>query len=187
MNWTWINTTWSAAVMVGVTTIGIYVALIIYTRAAGLRSFSKMSSFDFAMTVAIGSLVASTILTSDPPLLQGAVALGMVYLVQQIVAALRIHFGVARRLVDNEPMLIMEGERILEDAMREARITRGDLLAKLREANVLRLDRVRAVVVESTGDISVLHDSGSGVPDLDDELLEGVRRVEESLARPGSG
>ena len=183
MDWTWIDTTWSAVAMVALSTIGIYVALIVYTRAAGLRSFSKMSSFDFAMTVAIGSVIASTILTRDPPLLQGVVALGMVYVVQQGVAALRVHFRAARHLVDNEPMLIMEGERILEDAMREARISRGDLLAKLREANVLRLDRVRAVVVESTGDISVLHDSGGGVPDLDEELLEGVRRVEPKDVR----
>lgn len=67
--------------------------------------------------------------------------------------------------------------------MREARITRGDLLAKLRDANVLRLDRVRAAVVASTGDISVLHDSGSGVADLEEELLERVRRVEAKEMR----
>lgn len=35
-------------------------------RIVGLRSFSKMSAADFAMTVAVGSLFASTISLSAP-------------------------------------------------------------------------------------------------------------------------
>lgn len=64
MNWTRIKTTLSAAAMAVVTTIGISVALIIYLRVAGVRSFSKMNPFDFATTVAVGSLVACTTLTT---------------------------------------------------------------------------------------------------------------------------
>lgn len=51
-------------------TIGIYVAIIIFTRINGLRTFSKMSSFDFAVTVAIGSVIASTAATKGPSLLE---------------------------------------------------------------------------------------------------------------------
>ncbi|MEO0333444.1 MAG: DUF421 domain-containing protein, partial [Bacteroidota bacterium] len=39
----------------------IYLLVILYTRLFGLRSFSKMSSFDFAMTIAVGTLLASAI------------------------------------------------------------------------------------------------------------------------------
>ena len=46
----------------------------------------------------------------------------------------------------------------------------GTLL--LREANALQLSQVRAVILEDTGDVSVLH----GPEEVDDELLEGVRR-----------
>ena len=50
-------------------------------------------------------------------------------------------------------------------------MTRSDVLAKLREANVLAMTDVRAVVLETTGDISVLH----GDAQVDDILLAGVR------------
>ncbi|OKI17062.1 hypothetical protein A6A08_07310 [Nocardiopsis sp. TSRI0078] len=55
-----------------VSTVGIFATVLTYTRIAGLRSFSKMSSFDFAMTVAVGSLVA-TVAVAQVPLLEGMV------------------------------------------------------------------------------------------------------------------
>ena len=159
--------------MTAVSAVGIYAAVILYTRLSGLRSFSKMSSFDFAMTVAVGSLIATTVLTPDPPLLQAAAALAALYLLQLGLAWLRVRFEAVGSTVDNQTVLLMQDGRIL-DAMRTAAVTRNDLIAKLREANVLRLEQVRAVVME-TGDISVLHaDDGDQRP-VDDEILEGVR------------
>ncbi len=62
-------------------------------------------------------------------------------------------------LVDNAPLLLMDGTEVLSDNLRRANMTEADLRAKLREANVTRLEQVRAVVMESTGDVSVLHAS----------------------------
>lgn len=177
MDWTWITTTWSAAGMAVVSAVGIYAAVILYTRIAGLRSFSKMSSFDFAMTVAVGSLIATTVVAKDPPLLQAVVALGALYVLQVIIAQLRLRLKRVGWLVDNRPVLLMENGRLLEDAMRDAQITRSDLVAKLREANVLHFGQVRAVVLETTGDISVLHAPADDPVELADALLEGVERT----------
>lgn len=89
MDLSWINSSWSALLMSVLTTFGIYISLIIYTRIAGLRSFSKMSSFDFAITVAMGSLLVSTIISRNPSLLPAVVSLAALYSVQMFVACLR--------------------------------------------------------------------------------------------------
>lgn len=159
--------------MVILTTLGIYITLIVLTRLGGLRSFSKMSSFDFAITVAIGSVIASTILTKNPPLFQAMIALGVLYALQLTVASLRGRSKMLSNLVDNQPMLLMNGTTYLEDNMRKARVTHDDLRAKLREANVTQLSQVKAVVMEATGDVSVLHHSDRE-HHLDDELLREV-------------
>jgi uncharacterized membrane protein YcaP (DUF421 family) len=169
----WLTTSWMAFGMVLVTTLGIYVSVVVLTRLGGLRSFSKMSSFDFAVTVAIGSVIASTVVAKDPPLLQGAMALAALYAVQLGVAALRARSTTVQHIVDNEPLLLMAGTRILHDNLRRAQITEADLRAKLREANVIDLEQVRAVVQETTGDVSVLH-AGPDAPRLDPWLLDGV-------------
>ena len=174
-DWSWIGTSWSALLMVFLTAVFAYAALILYTRVAGLRSFSKLSSFDFAITVSIGSIIAATILAPEPPLLQALFALGSIYALQMLLAVLRVHWDPLGKAVDNAPLLIMDGPRMLHDNMKKAQITEGDLWAKLREANVLDLAQVRAVVVESTGDVSVLHGPADG-ESLDAKLLTGVRR-----------
>ncbi|MFB6098832.1 MAG: YetF domain-containing protein [Salinibacter sp.] len=51
----------------------------------------------------------------------------------------------------------MDGPEVLSDNLCRANMTEADLRAKLREANVTRLAQVRAVVMGSTGDVSVLH------------------------------
>lgn len=177
MDLSWITSSWTAVLMSVLTTAGIYIALIAYTRLAGLRSFSKMSSFDFAITVAIGSIIASTILTANPPLLQSVVALGALYTIQIGVASLRGKSKLLSSMVDNAPLLLMDGETIMEENLREAQVTYDDLRAKLREANVTQLSQVKAVIMESTGDVSVLHHSEEE-HELDPLLLKGVRGYE---------
>lgn len=173
MDYSWLTTSWSSILMVVLTTIGIYVTLITYTRLAGLRSFSKMSSFDFAMTVAIGSLIASTILTKDPPLIQAMIALAMLYILQMTVAKLRGKSKSVIYAVDNQPLLLMRGSEILDDNLKKAKVTNDDLRSKLREANVTQLSHVKAVVMEATGDVSVLHHEDP-TQKLDTFLLKNV-------------
>jgi uncharacterized membrane protein YcaP (DUF421 family) len=68
----------------------------------------------------------------------------------------------------------MRGTEILHDNMKSAKVTHNDLRAKLREANVTQLLQVKAVVLETTGDISVLHNDDPNHK-LDDELLLNVK------------
>lgn len=151
----------------------VYAALILYTRITGLRSFSKMSSFDFAMTIAVGSVFGATITAPKPPLLIGLTALAGLFFGQWAVAKLRRKFDFPEKLVDNKPVLLMAGSTILEENMRQTSVTMSDLHGKLREANVLNYDQVRAVVFETTGDISVLHATDQN-EELDPIILEGV-------------
>ena len=65
--------------------------------------------------------------------------------------------------------------------MRHARITRDDLYAKLREANVTSFDQVHAVIAETTGDISVLHGGPSDT--LDPDLLKNVIAADRFIPR----
>ncbi len=169
----WFDTSLASLIAIVITATGIYVAVILFTRIAGKRSFSKLSSFDFAMTVAIGSLIATTVLSESVSLLQGVVGMAAIYLLQ-ISAALLRRFKFFRNAIDNAPLLLMDGPNIMEDNLKKARVTKGDLRNKLREANVIRIDQIKAVVFETTGDISVLHSDGN--EELEDWLMKDVKR-----------
>ncbi|HKK37972.1 MAG TPA: YetF domain-containing protein [Cryomorphaceae bacterium] len=150
------------------------IAVLIFTRLVGLRSFAKFTVFDFAFTVAIGSIVSST-LTSSTTIVHGSVAIGALLVATYVASALQKNFPTVGKIASNTPVLLMEGSQILEHNMKKAQISRSQLYAKLREANVLNFSQVRAVVLENTGDISVLHSSDAS-EELVKEILQDVKR-----------
>lgn len=142
-------------------------------RVVGLRSFSKMTAFDFVATIATGSLLAAAATaTSWASFAQVVVALAALLAVQAFLAVLRRRSERLHDLLGNTPVLLMENGEFCEAALRTTRVAREDVLAKIRTANALKLSEVRAVVLENTGDISVLHGD-----ELDEDILKGVRRV----------
>lgn len=165
----WLWTSWTQAGLVVLSAVIMVPVVIAIIRMMGLRSLSKMSSFDFAVTVAIGSVMASSVATSTP-VANGALAVASLLVVQAAIARLRRRDGF-ENVVDNTPSLLMRDGDFIDDALARCRVTRSDVIAKLREANVLSMTDVRAVVLETTGDISVLH----GDAQVDDILLSGVR------------
>ena len=174
INWDWISTTGTTLLMVLISGLGIYAAVLLLTRTAGLRSFSKMSSFDFAITVASGAVVASTLLTEDPPLIAGIFGLAVLYGIQFVTSAARRHMPIIQRLVDNKPLLIMAGSEVLSDHLDMARVTVDDLKSHLRLAGITHPGQVLAVVLETTGDVSVAKRSDQ----VDPWVFEGVRGAE---------
>ncbi len=92
--------------------------------------------------------------------------------VQYFTARLRRASDRFEAIVQNSPVLLMRDGEFLQAALNATRVAEDDLIAKLREANVRDLSDVRAVVLETTGDISVLHG-----PELQEQLLNRVQRI----------
>lgn len=171
-----ITNSWTAIGYVVVSAAVMLCAIIATVRVVGLRSFSKMSSFDFVVTVAMGSLLAAISL-SDSSLVDGVVAVVALFGLQAIIALGRRHAGLGR-VVDNTPLLLMVGPRMIEENLTRSRVTADDIRGKLREANVRNYDEVRYVVIEATGDVSVVHGAG----DLDPDIFGDVRDHQLILA-----
>jgi len=154
----------------------LFILIILITRIIGLRSFAKFTTYDFAITIAIGSIISST-LTSSTTVLQGFTAISGLLFLTKLVAYLQKKYGLLSKTISNQPILLMEGSKILHANLKSAAVKEEQLIAKLREANVLNFNQVCAVVLESTGDISVLHNSKTGVAEeLEEEILKGVSK-----------
>ncbi|MEE4200868.1 DUF421 domain-containing protein [Erythrobacter sp.] len=141
-------------------------------RVNGLRTLSKMTNFDFVTTVAFGSLLAGAGQASDlSAFVQVLAAMLGLIIAQATTASLRRRSEIFDDVVGNQPCLIMRDGEFNDEGLKANNIRREDMIAKLREANVLDLSRVRAAILETTGDVSVLHGEGQ----LDDILLQDVR------------
>lgn len=149
----------------------IYLSTIVLTRIFGKRSFAKMSGFDFAMTVAVGALIGSTILSPTISLFQGITGLASLYFLQYIIGYLR-RYKTVDSLVTNNPILLMKGSRVLDENLKKAELTHSDLKYILRKSNITNRNQVMAVIFETSGDVSVLHSDKEN--EIEDWLLDGV-------------
>lgn len=152
-------------------TTGAVAWTLLLARIVGLRAFSKATAFDFAATIATGSLIAQAGTRSEwSDYWQAMAALGAVFLVQYVLARGRVASRVFAQAVDNQPLLLMRDGEFLDAAMRSARVTRATLLEKIRASGAARLAEIGAVVLETTGDITVMPRDN-----FDPQLLVGVR------------
>ncbi len=140
-------------------------------RIVGLRTFSKMTAFDFVVTLAIASLFASAAMVTDwAAFLQALSAIVAILIAQVILAQLRRRSRRFQLLIENDPIMLMYDGKILKGALRKTRVSESDVLNKLRGANIKDLSEVRSMVLESTGDISIL----SGPAEVSDEIMQEV-------------
>lgn len=158
---------WSFAAWTVGSGLAIYVLLIAFSRVIGPRSFSQMTAFDFAVTVALGAIVGSTA-AGAVGLPAGLLALASLFTFRGTVAVLRRH-GLDR-LVDNRPLMLLWDGRFQTSNLERAKITRDDVYEALRLNGTTSLDQVAAVIIERNGELSVLPRNGT----IDPELLENV-------------
>ena len=166
------DATWPDVVARGVILSAVGLCYVVFlVRLLGLRSFSKMTNFDFVMTIAVGSLLAGAAqATQWTGFGQAMIAMATLFAVQWIVARLRKSYDSFEQAIQNDAVLLMKDGEFCRKAMDRERVAESDLVAKLREANVLEMSKVRAVVLETTGDVSVMHGDV-----LEDRLIANIR------------
>ena len=153
----WFGSSWETVAYVIVSTVAIYCSSLIAIRVAGRRPVAQLSSFDIVVTIALGSLIASTAVSRDPSYAQGITAVATLLLLQVLAAAARQKWAAARRLLDFAPYVVVrDGDLDLPKTPFGPQMTKDELLSKLRERDVFELDGLRLVVIEPTGGISVI-------------------------------
>lgn len=148
-----------------------YLVLILILRLSGKRTLSKWNAFDYVVTIALGSILASLILSRSTSLAQGAAALLLLVGLQFIVTWLSVRSSLISHLVKAEPVLLLLNGRFQPEAMRRARVTEGEIRAALRSKGISTLQKAAAVVLETDGSFSVLDQLDEGA----NSTLLGVR------------
>lgn len=147
---------WYGVLRVVVVGTAAYAVLVFYIRLFGKRTLSKMNAFDLIVTVALGSTMATVIVSNNVKLVEGLAALLLLCALQFIVAFVSVRWRAAERLVKSEPTLLYFGGRFLSDAMQRERVTEGEVLAAVRGQGIADLDQIEAAVLEADGSVSIV-------------------------------
>lgn len=145
-----------------------YLALIVSLRVSGKRTLAKLNAFDLVVTVALGSILASILLSEDVALAEGVTAFTLLIVLQYAVTFASVRSERIARLVRSEATLLVRNGELCREAMRRARVTETEVEGILRSNGVAGLDAVSAVFLESDGSFSVLKRKPPGRPQVGD-------------------
>lgn len=133
-----------------------YIFVVLILRVSGKRTLSKMSAFDFIVTVALGSVLGSILTSQDIALLDGILAFGLLVFLQFLSTWLSVRSDWFNSLIKSTPKLLYYKGRYDKLAMKKERIPKQEILQAVRSQNYVSMENIYAVVLETDGTFSVL-------------------------------
>ena len=155
-----IFTSWSGLLRVVVAGTLAYVALVVLLRVSGKRTLSKMNAFDLVVTVALGSSLATVLLSKRVAILEAVVGFATLIGLQFIVAWLSVRSRSVQRAVKSQPTLVYYRGEFQLEALRRERLTESEVRAAVREQGAASMAEIEAVVLETAGELSVIRTAG---------------------------
>ncbi|MGB3787260.1 MAG: YetF domain-containing protein [Phormidesmis sp.] len=135
-----------------------YFGLIVWLRVSGKRTLSKWNSFDFVVTIALGSLLASVLLTKSVSFVQTMLAVGLLVVFQFVLTWLSVRSSLIQNLIKAKPTLLFFKGEFIESLRMQERVAKGEILAAIRLSGGSSLADIDAVILETDGSFSVIKD-----------------------------
>ena len=142
----------------------LYVTVIVLVRLSGKRTTSQMNGFDWVVTVASGSLVASGILPGGPSAIEAAFALAILMAMQWVVTYAVARSDGVQSVVKATPRLLLRDGEYLREAMLTERVSEAEVRAEVRAAGHTRIEDVEWVILETDASLSVAVKSDDSDP-----------------------
>lgn len=164
---------WWELLRIVIVGVSAYISLIVLLRLSGKRTLSKMNAFDLVVTVALGSTLATVLLSKDVTLAEGVLAFVILISLQFAIVTLSMWSTGFRHLVKSEPALLYHRGGFLRRTMKAERVVEDEIYEAVRSGGVASLEEVLAVVLETDGTFSVLRHS-------DQDSASALKNVSQS-------
>lgn len=167
---------WRIPIVV-VTAIAIYLVLLLLVRVFGARVLSGITGFDIVVGVMLGAVAGRVIIGHPPTLAAGVIGLVTLLCCEAVFGLVRSNIHL-HRAINTRPTVVFAHGQQQPDLMRKAHITLYEITSCVRKAGYTNLRQIRCIILEPSGELSVL-----GYEDtLDPEVLHDVVGSERVLA-----
>lgn len=146
---------WQSSMNVAICAILSFLVAFIFIRISGKRTLAKLTAFDFVVTVTLGSTLSSMIL-GKTVLFDGAIALAIIIGLQYLLAFIAMKFKPVEKIINSKPTLLYYNGHFLSENMKQEVVTKEEVYAAIREFRMLRIEDVKAVVMELNGELTVI-------------------------------
>lgn len=134
----------------------LYVFVIVSLRIMGKRQIGDMQPNELVTTILVSEIATVPIQDIDQPVLNGAVAILLLVLMEVVMSVVALKSGFVRCAVNGRPVVIIRHGKVDQAALKKLRMTVDDLTESLRQQQVFDVKDVDFAIVETNGSVSVM-------------------------------
>jgi uncharacterized membrane protein YcaP (DUF421 family) len=136
--------------------IALFFFILLLTRTMGKRELSSLAPFDIILLVVLGDAIQQGLTQDDYSVTGALIAITTLALLQRATTYVSFRFGFMRRLLEGEPVVIVQDGRLIESNLRRERLTPAEVSEEARLNQIDSLERVKWAVLEPNGHISFI-------------------------------
>ncbi len=134
----------------------VFAMVLLFLRLSGKRQIGQMTPFDLVLLLLLSNAVQNAMNGGDNSITAGVLLAATLILCDLFVGWLTRRSRRIEKLVEGQAEILVHNGQIREAALKQAGLTRHDLLAAVREADCADIGEVHAAILETNGRISVL-------------------------------
>ncbi|MER1954458.1 MAG: YetF domain-containing protein [Desemzia incerta] len=160
---------WQSTVRITLTTIFLYLILIVLLKIFGSRSVSSFSVYDMIATITIGSVISSTLVLKEINLINGMVAIIVLLVLQFSLSKLVTKWEGLYPFANPTPKVVFYKGEFKNESMKKVRVNKEEIYSAIRREAGTTSDNVEAVLLEPNGDLTVIKNIS---PEYENEITK---------------
>jgi uncharacterized membrane protein YcaP (DUF421 family) len=135
-----------------------YVLIVFVLRVMGRRELTSLSAADLVLLVVLGDLVQNGVTQSDMSMTGVTIAITTFALLSIGFSYLVFKSRRARKILQGEPLIIVQDGKPIERNMRSERLTTEDVMEAARASEIESIDQIKWGVLEAGGKFTFIKD-----------------------------
>ncbi len=139
--------------------IFLFAFIVMVMRVIGRRELSSMTPFDLVLLIVVGDAIQQGLTQDDYSVTGAVLAVATIASLQVFASYLSFRSKRARRVLEGDPIVLVDHGQIVERNLRRERMTADDIAEEMRQQQIASIDDVDWAIVEANGSISFIKKS----------------------------
>jgi uncharacterized membrane protein YcaP (DUF421 family) len=134
----------------------LYAFVVFLIRVMGRRELSSLSPIDLVLLIVLGDAIQQGLTQDDYSVTGAVIAVSTIAAVQVFISYVSFRSKRARRVLEGEPIVIVQGGKLIDRNMKRERITEDEVAEQMRKQKIAAVDDVAWAILESDGTMSFI-------------------------------
>jgi uncharacterized membrane protein YcaP (DUF421 family) len=140
--------------------IVLFFGVFVLLRVIDRRELAEMEPFDFILLIVLGDAIQQGLTQDDYSVTGALITVGTIAGLQTLVGWTAFRFKRARRVLEGEPVVLIENGNLIDRNLRRSHIGLEDLAEEARMSQLSSLDQIEWAVLETSGKVSIIPKKG---------------------------